>query len=117
MHRLHATEARTGDRRSVIAVPASDDDVSPRLAFYSPIVTDESKDRVVCFRTRGIKENMRQAMSQFPRHFGSQPDRWSTRRLKKGVVVRQFGHLLEGHLGQLLSAVACIHAPKACHAI
>ena len=39
------------------------------------------------------------------------------RRHEKRVVVRQFLHLAGGHLGHLLTSVANVHAPKACHAV
>ena len=64
-----------------------------------------------------MKKMCLKRFGQDGRNLGRELGRRHRRRLEEGVVVGQVEHLAIGGLGQLLAAIADIHAPQARHAV
>jgi hypothetical protein len=105
----------------VVAIDAPDDDLALRLAQQIPIAAHHAHIGVIAFAAAGrIKNVIKAPVAHGWRKQGQLGCQLGCRHvggLKETVVVGQFHHLLVGGIGNLLAAIAHIHAPQAAHAV
>ncbi|SBV32890.1 protein of unknown function [uncultured Sphingopyxis sp.] len=117
VHRLHPAERNARDGRTVIGVPAADEDGALRLALQLPIMAHHTEDGVVRLAARGVEEDVRQAVSGQARDLCRERHRGRRRGLEECVIERQLAHLRRRRLDQFLAAIADIDAPEARHRV
>ncbi len=96
---------------------AADDDRALRLAQQVPVAARHAQDRVVRLGSRlreehAVELRRGQLVEQL-----RELDRGRVRALEEAVVVRQFAHLARRDVGELVPAVADVHAPEPRHGV
>ncbi|MDR8851298.1 hypothetical protein FEP99_04325 [Burkholderia pseudomultivorans] len=117
VHIAHPAERAAGDRRAVIAVLARDHVFLLRLALHAPVLVHDAQHGVVAFRAAvAVEEVVEAGRRDFREHRG-QFDHRRVRGLEERVVERQLLQLAVRGVGELLAAVADVHAPEAGHPV
>ncbi len=101
----------------MVGVVAADDDLLGGLAEDLPIGADEPDIGIVRLGPAGGEEDMVQIARREFGHLVGQRDHRHMRRHEEGVVIGQLFHLPVGHFGQLVTAIADVHAPQPRHRV
>ncbi|CAB5338592.1 hypothetical protein IST4119_00347 [Burkholderia multivorans] len=117
VHVAHAAERAARDRGAVIAVLARNHVLLLRLALHAPVLMHDAQHGVVAF---GAAVAIEEVVEAGRRDFGQHRREFDHRRmrsLEERVVERQLLQLPISGVGQLLAAVADVHAPEPGHAV